>query len=69
MDHLSMLFTAIPIVGGFVLERAEDIGHWPIRKVRRAPPLWLAVLVLMLLAIASIAAALLYPDALEPAYF
>ncbi|HEX3537257.1 MAG TPA: hypothetical protein VHU15_10860 [Stellaceae bacterium] len=68
MNDLSGLFMALPAIGGFVMERAEGTGHWPVRRERRRPRLWVPILILALLAIASIAAALLYPDALEPAY-
>jgi hypothetical protein len=68
MHDLPALFAAMPAVGAFVMERAEGIGHWPVRAERRRAPLWLPLLALALLALASIATALLYPDLLEPAY-
>jgi hypothetical protein len=68
MNNLSALFMALPAFGGFVMEQAESIGHWPVRNERRRSRLWLPLLILALLAIASIATALLYPDVLEPAY-
>ena len=46
MNDLSALLMALPIIGGFVMERAEGIGHWPAREVRRRPRLWVPVLIL-----------------------
>lgn len=63
------LLVALPAISTVMLAFVEPAGGWPIRSTRRTRRRWLPYLGLVLLAIASIAVALTYPELLEPAAF
>ena len=63
------LLVALPAISAAMLAFVEPAGGWPIRSARRTLPRWLPWLGLVVLAIAPIAVALIYPELLEPAAF